>query len=71
MEAMKVARKLRYSGNRDVTVVIVPGADHSMRIAPPDLDEETRYREMFDYNDAHPFSEFFIHSVTGWTLDRF
>lgn len=69
-EAPKIARELEKSGNQDVTLVIVPGADHSMRIAPPALDEETRYREMFDHNDTHPFSEFFIHTVIGWTLDQ-
>lgn len=70
-EAPKIAQGLEKSGNSEVTLVIVPGADHSMRVAPPDLDDDTRFREKFDYNNTHPFSEFFIHAVIGWTLDRY
>lgn len=70
-EAYKIAQELKDAGRRDVTLVIVPGADHSMRVAPVDLDDETRFREKFDYNYDHPFSEFFIHSLIGWTLDQF
>ena len=69
-EAYKIAKKLEEVGHPDFTLTIIPGADHSFRIAPPTLDEETRFREKFDYNDAHPFSEFFMHSCIGWTLDR-
>ena len=54
-----------------LTLVIIPGADHSMRIAPADLDDDTRFREKFDYNYDHPFSEYFMHSLIGWTLDQF
>lgn len=70
-EAGKIARELRVGGNQDVSLVIVPGADHSMRIAPPEWDEERRFREKFDFNDSHPFSDFFMHAVIGWTLDQF
>jgi pimeloyl-ACP methyl ester carboxylesterase len=70
-EAYKIAQELQDAGHPDVTLVIVPGADHSMRVAPAGLDDETRFREKFDYNYDYPFSEFFIHSVIGWTLDRF
>jgi dipeptidyl aminopeptidase/acylaminoacyl peptidase len=70
-EAFKIAQELEDSGNPDVTLVIVPGADHSMRVGPPELDDETRFREKFDYNYDYPFSEFFIRAVIGWTLDRF
>ncbi len=70
-EAYKIAQKLEEVGHPDFTLTIIPGADHSFRVAPLHLDEETRYREMFDYNQNHPFSEFFIHSCIGWTLDRF
>lgn len=69
-EAYNVERELRESGNKEVTLVIVPGADHSMRMAPRDLDDETRFQEKFDYNYDHPFSEFFIHAVIGWMLDQ-
>jgi dipeptidyl aminopeptidase/acylaminoacyl peptidase len=70
-EAHSIAQVLRNGGNPDVTLVIVPGADHSMRIAPAGLDNDTRFREKFDYNYDHPFSEFFIHSLIGWMLDQF
>ena len=49
----------------------VPGADHSMRIAPADLDDETRIREKFARKHDHPFSEYFIHSYVDWMLDQF
>jgi dipeptidyl aminopeptidase/acylaminoacyl peptidase len=70
-EAYKIAKELQDAGRPDVTLAIIPGADHSMRIAPPSLDDEIRFREQFDYNHDHPFSEFFIHSLIGWTLDQF
>jgi len=70
-EAYKIEKELRELGHPDVTLVIVPGADHSMRIAPPDLDGETRFRQKFDKTHSHPFSEYFIHSYIGWTLDQF
>jgi dienelactone hydrolase len=70
-EAYKIARELQEAGNPDVTLVIVPGADHSMRVAPAGLDDETHFREKFDYNYDYPFSEYFIHSLIGWTLDQF
>ena len=70
-EAYKIARELDEGGHHDVTLVIVPGADHSMRIAPVDLDYETRFREKFARKHDHPFSEYFIHSYIGWTLDQF
>jgi hypothetical protein len=70
-EAHSIAQTLRSRGNPDVTLVIVPGADQSMRIAPADLDKDTRFRKKFDYNYDYPFSEFFIDSLIGWTLDQF
>ncbi len=70
-EAYKIAQELQDAGKSDVTLVIIPGADHSMRVAPAGLDEETRFREKFDYNYDYPFSEYFIHSLIGWTLDQF
>jgi len=70
-EAYKIDRELRALGHPDVTLVIVPGADHSMRIAPPDLDDETRLRQKFEKAHNHPFSEYFIRSTIGWTLDQF
>jgi dipeptidyl aminopeptidase/acylaminoacyl peptidase len=70
-EAYKIAQELEDAGRSDVTLVIIPGADHSMRVAPAALDDETRFREKFDYNSDHPFSEYFMHSLIGWSLDRF
>lgn len=70
-EADKIFRELQDADNPDVTLVIIPGADHSMRIGPPGLDDETRFRERTDYPYNYPFSEFFIHSVIGWLSDRF
>lgn len=70
-EADKIFQELQGAGNPDVTLVIIPGADHSMRIGPPGLDDETRFRERTDYPYSYPFSEFFIHSVIGWLSDRF
>jgi len=42
-----------------------------MRIAPPNLDDETRFRQKFEKAHNHPFSEYFIRSYIGWTLDQF
>ncbi len=70
-EAYKIAQELKDAGRTDVTLVIIPGADHSMRMAPAALDDDTRFREKFDYNYDHPFSEYFMHSLIGWTLDQF
>jgi dipeptidyl aminopeptidase/acylaminoacyl peptidase len=70
-EAYKIARKLEEVGHPDYTLVIIPGADHSFRVAPPEFNEDIRFREKFAYNDSHPFSEFFMHACIGWTLDRF
>jgi dipeptidyl aminopeptidase/acylaminoacyl peptidase len=70
-EAHKIFRELQEAGHRDATLVIIPGADHSMRIAPADLEADDRYRKKFDQKHDHPFSEFFMHAVIGWALDRF
>ena len=70
-EAYKIAREIKEAGKAEATLVIIPGADHSMRIAPPGTNDETRFREKFDYNYDHPFSEYFIRSLIGWTLDQF
>ncbi len=70
-EAYKIDQTLQDAGRTDVTLVIIPGADHSMRVAPPTSDDETRFREKFDRQHKHPFSEFFLHALIGWTLDQF
>lgn len=70
-EAFKIEKELHKAGRKDVTLVIIPGADHSMRVAPAGTDDDTRFREKFEFNYEQPFSEFFIHSMIGWTLDQF
>lgn len=70
-EAYKIVKELEEEGHPEVTLVIVPSADHSMRIGPAGLDDEDRFREKFTYPYDHPFSEYFIHSLIGWTLDQF
>jgi pimeloyl-ACP methyl ester carboxylesterase len=71
-EAFKIFDELKEAGNRQVTLVIVPGADHSMHIAPPDTDAETHLRERLSrLSYRHPFSEFFIRALIGWMKDQF
>ena len=71
-EAFKIYDELKKAGNQQVTLVIVPGADHSMHIAPPDMDAETRLRERLSRSSyRHPFSEFFIQALIGWMKDQF
>ena len=69
-EAHKIFQELQNAGRDDVTLVIIPGADHGMRIAPPDQDDDTRFREKFERSVEHPLSEFLIHTIIGWTLDQ-
>ena len=68
-EAHAAAAALRAAGNPDVTLTIVPGADHGMHIAPADLDEDERMRERLKRHRADPYSEYFISSVIGWIRD--
>lgn len=68
-EADAVAAALRAAGNRDVTLTIVPGADHGMHVAPDDISEDERLRNRFVRHRDDPYSEFFIASVIGWIRD--
>lgn len=64
----KVAQALHDAGNDRVTLVVIPRADHSMQLAPDDL--ETRIRERISFESfARPYSQFFLHSLGGWLLD--
>ena len=69
-EAFKVEQALKDYGNDRVTLVVVPMADHSMNIAPEDLDHVTRLKErMSQASHEHPYSEFFMHALTGYLKD--
>lgn len=68
-EAYAAAESLREGGNPDVTLVIVPGADHGMHIAPSDLSYEDKLQLMYKTQRDFPYSEYFINSVIGWIRD--
>ena len=68
-EAYDVAKALRDSGNDEVTLTIVPGADHGMHIAPPGFTFDDRMLHLFNSQKDYPYSEFFINSVIGWVKD--
>ena len=57
-EAYKIEKELHKAGRKDATLVIVPGADHSMRVSPPGYGDEKHFRQKFEYNYDDPFSEF-------------
>lgn len=60
-----VAQTLREAGNQAVTRIVVPGADHSMQLAP--TDDETRLRERISMDSfRRPYSEFFLQSLSEW-----
>lgn len=61
---------LEESGNTRVTLVVVPGADHGMRVAPADLDEHARLELRISRDRSHPVSRFFLSAVSGWILDQ-
>jgi pimeloyl-ACP methyl ester carboxylesterase len=66
---LRVAQALREAGNPHVTLVVVPHADHSMQLAPDDLEIRTRERISFA-SFARPYSQFFLHALAGWLLDQ-
>jgi uncharacterized protein len=68
-EAHAAAAALRAGGNPDVTVTIVPGADHGMRVTANGVSEDERMRNRFARHRDDPYSEYFIASVIGWTRD--
>ena len=69
-DAFEIMAELRAAGNEEATLVIVPGADHGMRVAPRNLDDETRLLERLSFYKGHPVSAFFMHAITGWILDQ-
>ncbi len=58
------------SGNTEATLVIVPGADHGMRVAPADIDEEARLKLRLKRDRTQPVSRFFLGSISGWMHDQ-
>jgi fermentation-respiration switch protein FrsA (DUF1100 family) len=67
-----VVRALKEGGNPNVSLFVVPGADHSMQVAPPDTDADTRYREHISRTCfRHPMSTLFLDGLAGWLTDRF
>ncbi|HEX5590680.1 MAG TPA: prolyl oligopeptidase family serine peptidase [Candidatus Limnocylindrales bacterium] len=68
-EAHAAAAALRAAGNPDVTLAIIPGADHGMHVAPADLPEDERMRDRLKRHRDDPYSEYFIGSVIGWIRD--
>ena len=68
-EAPAVARALEDAGNANVTLTIVPGADHGMHIAPSSFDFDDRMLHLFTSQRDFPYSQYFIHSVIGWIKD--
>jgi hypothetical protein len=70
-EAPLIKKALEDGGNSNVSMVIVPGGDHSMNIAPASFDDEQRLRELYLHNSyRHPLSEFFAHALIGWLKDQ-
>lgn len=68
-EAFKSSRALRDGGNTDVTLTIVPDADHGMHLVPGfETDRELMEYRFGGFLHA-PYSEYFIHSVIGWIKD--
>jgi pimeloyl-ACP methyl ester carboxylesterase len=66
---LKVERALRDAGNSQVSLVVVPNADHSMQLAPDDW--EIRVRERLSFASfARPYSQFFLYALAGWLRDR-
>ncbi len=71
-DCYEIVRKINQAGNEDVTLVVVPRADHGMRINPIDTSlEERRLARVTPDRPRDPLSEFFIHSFIGWLTDRF
>jgi dipeptidyl aminopeptidase/acylaminoacyl peptidase len=70
-DSYEIVRALREAGNKDVTHIVVPRADHGMRIAPVDDDVETRrLARVRGKRGDHPQSEFYFQSLIGWLTDR-
>ncbi len=66
-----IIRELEEAGNEDVTLVVVPRADHGMRIHPVDASlEERRLARISPDQPRDPLSEFFVNSFIGWLTDR-
>jgi dipeptidyl aminopeptidase/acylaminoacyl peptidase len=71
-DCFDVVRALKEGGNPDVSVLVVPGADHSMQVAPADTDADTRLREQISKASfRHPMSKVFLDGLAEWLTHRF
>jgi pimeloyl-ACP methyl ester carboxylesterase len=71
-DSYEIVREIERASNQDVTLVVVPRADHGMRINPVDASlEERRLARVNPDRSRDPLSEFFVQSMIGWLSDRF
>lgn len=60
-----VVTALKMAGNRQITLVVVPNADHSMQESPDD--EDLRLRERLSFESFHrPYSPFYLEALKKW-----
>jgi len=64
-DCQQIAQALRAAGNAQVTLVVVPQADHSMQLAPADA--ELRLRQRISLASFHnPYVESFFAQLVQW-----
>lgn len=68
-QAHDSAAALRASGNDDVTLAVIRGADHGMHVVAESVDDEQHLRNWFAGEGRGPYSELFIGTVVGWMRD--
>lgn len=68
-EARAAVRALRAGCGEQVTLTVVPGADHMMHIGPSGMTFDERKLHSFRSRCDFPHSEFFISSLVGWIRD--
>lgn len=68
-EAQAVARAVGAGCRENVTLTIVPGADHLMHLPPSRMSFDERRLHWFRSRCEFPHSELFINSVIGWMRD--
>jgi pimeloyl-ACP methyl ester carboxylesterase len=71
-DAFDIVRALKQSENPNVSLFVVPGADHSMQVAPVDTDADSRLREQISKASyCHPMSTLFLDGLADWLASRF